>query len=797
MANKLSSKPLRKAGANAPQTQSLRAWLTQPRRANLRIGGCGHLLLTTSERARARARLVGEVLPRVAAMQPARISLFVGLAPGADMLLLKATTEWFTAQGIACDVTALLPVPVTHLVRDWVLRAQDGGYRISAAARARMQADADALLARCDTIVPLYPDDISDETLASRAFRQRQYRHLAALMAQHADLVVAILRADAQSEPGGTAEILAWRENPASIPVELRLKRAHCASKPAAMIIDPRAPARRALPASDDPLQVALHDAELARRSGNELLCLDLVNRALDRGLRSRRLDYLRIQALTNTGNAMTALAAYRSLDLDDAELDEDWLALHGRLEKDLGLRSTRNAAHHFGRAASAYLAAYQRHGGYYSGINAASMLMLAGEVAASRRLARRVLAGLDLDGNADRQERYYRLVTAAEAALLLGQPAQCRAQLQRASRLLPDELTPRSRTHRQLRRLCTQLQIDGSCVDALRLPPAVLLSGRSPGGLITAPLERLLARRALLHLALHGADELRLAEALLARRAHLYVTLPQPPAELLRAWRGSAQPELRRRLQTLLAGVEGSNVQRGFLPNERRWACAQADAMIRGVSQLNARRLGLRWQELAVSPGTGGGDEAAPHDATPKARHMVGLLFADFASFRRLDERMLPRYYRELMTPIAALINARGEHVLVRKTWGDALHLVTADAATAAQLAIEIQAYIEQRRLRRKDLLGDLELRIAAHYAPAYRGFDPIEAKKTSYGTQLLFTARIEPVAPPGMIYVTEAFAAQLALECGGAHALDYAGEIELAKRFGSYRLFALRQPV
>lgn len=769
--------------ARAPERQTLRQWLTQPHRTSLRIGGCGHLLLDAAERRHARVRLVDEVLPQIAALQPARVSLFVGLAPGADMLLLKTATDWFSARGLPLELTALLPVPVPQLVRDWVLRAQDGGQTINAAARARMQADAQALLARCDVIVTLYPDDLSDEKLASRAFRQRQYQHLAALVAQHADLVVAILREGSQSEPGGTAEILRWREQPDTIPPELRLRAEHCAQQPVAMIIDPRAPARHGSLRPADPLHSALQQAELARRSGNGLLCLDLIKRALDRGLRSPRLDYLRIQSLANTGDVASALDAYRSLDLDESELDEDWLALHGRLEKDLGLRGGTTASRHFARAATAYLSAYEKHGGYYSGVNAASMLRLGGEVRASRRLARRVLKQLEIEAGKDAPDRYFRLVSAAEAALLLGDTDGCRDALRRANRLLPDGVLERSRTRQQLRHLCTALGMDDACLAPLRLPPVVLLHGHGTGW--TPGLDRLLKQQALLHLALHTPEQLDFAERLLARGARLYLALPQTRAELLRSWR---MPALRRRLDALIDAAEACSEQRGFLARERDWAATQTDAMLRGLSQLTAARLGLRWQVHETA-------KPSLLAAAAPERQMVGLLFADFASFRRLDEASLPRYYRELMTPIAALIDRFGDRVRVRKTWGDALHLVTADAATAAALAIDIQRFIARRRLRRQDRLGDLELRIAAHYAPAYRGFDPIEQRDTGYGTQLMFAARIEPVAPPGMIYVTEAFAAQLTLEAQQGFALDYAGEVELAKRAGTYRLFALRR--
>ena len=47
----------------------------------------------------------------------------------------------------------------------------------------------------------------------------------------------------------------------------------------------------------------------------------------------------------------------------------------------------------------------------------------------------------------------------------------------------------------------------------------------------------------------------------------------------------------------------------------------------------------------------------------------------------------------------------------------------------------------------------------------------------------------------PPGTTYVTEAFAAELAVSAPGEFHVEYAGEIALAKRFGSYRIYSLRR--
>jgi class 3 adenylate cyclase len=174
--------------------------------------------------------------------------------------------------------------------------------------------------------------------------------------------------------------------------------------------------------------------------------------------------------------------------------------------------------------------------------------------------------------------------------------------------------------------------------------------------------------------------------------------------------------------------------------------------------------------------------------------RRFAGVIFADFAGFSRLPDEELPVFWAHFMRAISERLAPVRHDILLRHTWGDALHLVMANARSTAEAACAIQACLDELHPTLPGALAGLELRLAAHYAPVFAGQDPVEESGTFFGTQLSFTARIEPVTPPGMIYVTEAFAAQLALEAPDKFAVDYAGEVKLAKAYGSSRLFSLR---
>jgi class 3 adenylate cyclase len=119
-------------------------------------------------------------------------------------------------------------------------------------------------------------------------------------------------------------------------------------------------------------------------------------------------------------------------------------------------------------------------------------------------------------------------------------------------------------------------------------------------------------------------------------------------------------------------------------------------------------------------------------------------------------------------------------------------VHGVFRTATAAAQAALEMTA-ATTRLVDELEFGRRLAFRVAAHFGTADAGLDPVEEAPSYFGPQLSFAARIVPVAPPGGVFVTEAFAAQLSLE--GAAGIDctYVGTTSLAKGYGRVRLLAL----
>jgi adenylate cyclase len=145
------------------------------------------------------------------------------------------------------------------------------------------------------------------------------------------------------------------------------------------------------------------------------------------------------------------------------------------------------------------------------------------------------------------------------------------------------------------------------------------------------------------------------------------------------------------------------------------------------------------------------------------------------------------------VLTALAEVLTAHGAAVLWRNTWGDAVAAVTADVETAASCVLDFHDAVAALDSAALDLPADLELRIGAHAGPVMAIFDPVTERKTYWGRELTRAARIEPRTPPGEVFVTDAFAALLALEGDPRFVTEYAGRVTTAKGFETIPMYKL----
>ncbi len=573
--------------------------------------------------------------------------------------------------------------------------------------------------------------------------------------------------------------------------------------------------------------------AEAALRRGDLLQAFDLSSSALDAGATAPRFAFQKVLALARMGDSQAALAEAERYRLAD-RLDEDSAALCARILKDIAFAAP--AAERrplFERARLAYLDVYRRSGGYFSGINAASLALLAGHPAEAARLAEAILAHPEVVAPV----HYFAAASAAEALLLLGRNDAAAAMLVDALALPGADMAARASTIRQFDALGVALgriAAVTAVTRAAQLPPVICFTGHIFAA--DDPEEPALAARIAAALdttgamigygALAAGADILVGEALLARGAELNVILPFERAAFVAQSVLPAGASWLPRFDALLAratsvtyAMDGPYVGD---PNQFQYGneIAMGSAALR-ASHLATKALLLAVWNAASAGGAGGTAEVVadwqaggrpvhiippgpidgqshrravpvtvppPHDRTRRS-----LIFTDYAGFSRLREDAMPIFWREVMGRVGAVLDEQGDAILFRNSWGDALYAVVAEPGIAAEVALRLQERLAEVDPAALGLPPGGGMRIAIHHGPLYRAHDPITGRLGYFGTEVTRTARIEPITPIGDVYATAPFAAMLALGTERRFDARYVGHVPLAKQFGSMAMYRL----
>jgi adenylate cyclase len=561
------------------------------------------------------------------------------------------------------------------------------------------------------------------------------------------------------------------------------------------------------------------------------LAAFDHAERGLAEEPHNPRLQHLAMLALARAGASDAATRRLRDSGLLDwvddlpASLAEDLLALDARLVKDVafaadGLERARLVQ----RAATKYEDVFNRFHGTYSGINAATMWHIAADVDRSSTLAHRVL-----DILRQQPDDAWADVTRAEAHLLLGDTAEGSDAL-RAADASAMPVSDRAATRRQLRLVCAKAGIDPAVIDLLRVPVPIHYCGHVPStGRFTSDDERRVADATNAFVRERGAvvawgslaagADIVIAEQILAAGGELHIVLPFPEEEFVRTSVVPAGNEWTHRFRGCLErAIEVQHATTGRHGDDDA-AYAYCSSMAMGSAILRGRALArpaeqlaawdgsttnriagtaadvARWRATGLSAtvlpvsGEAPPTTAAPH---PPERVVFALLFADVKGYSALRDRDIRAFVGGVLRPLAAVLDRPS--VRHRNTWGDAIYAVIDDVADAADIALSLQETIASIDM---DALGlpPLQLRIGAHAGPVVAVDDPVIGAAGYFGEHVTRAARIEPIAPPGGVYVTESFAALLALDGGHQYACEYVGQVPTAKSFGTMRMHLLRR--
>ena len=599
----------------------------------------------------------------------------------------------------------------------------------------------------------------------------------------------------------------------------------------------------------------AVRDEE---RRGELLGAFDVAERGLAEHPDDLRLKHRAVLALARAGATEEAARRFALYGLDTAE-DEDAAALGARIAKDAALSGEGEARRAgAARAAMLYGEVFARTGGYYPAINAATLWLVAGDSVRSRELAARVLQLLARGGEesyyAAATEAEAELLLgrpdAAHGALEraatvhgedYGALATTRHQLRMICEILGSD-----------EELLSPLAGPGVVHFCGHRIGAAGKAGRFPAeaeARVVQGIGRVLdAQRAGYAFgALAGGADILWAEGLLARGSELHVVLPFREhrfVEVSVAGCGGGWVDRFHRCLAAATDIRyGSEDTRE--PDDVLFRYGGELAM--GLALLRARYLDADVRQLAVwdgrpadgSAGTAidvatwrsGGwpttvvtpdgqittaertspartrDQAERDTLSPAVAEIVAtrpgqrervvraMLFGDFVRFSELTDEQAVVFADCVLAAVAEVIRRHREHVRWRNTWGDGLNLMLSGAVAAAAVALDLQEAIAAIDLESQGLPRHLALRLGGHVGPVFPVYDPVLEADAFTGTHVNRTARIEPVTPPGEVYVTDAFAAALVLAGERELTCDYVGHMAAAKGYGRLRMHRLRR--
>jgi class 3 adenylate cyclase len=598
---------------------------------------------------------------------------------------------------------------------------------------------------------------------------------------------------------------------------------------------------------------------EAADRALKQGAPLDACDRA-EAGLRvhpgDARLRQLHALAMARSGSTRHARQLLHAL-VTEGHTDEETVGMLARTYKDLWATSRDPAERrqHLQQAFRWYLEAHDRTGGYWTGINAATMAWLLDDHEASTRLAERVrdqclALRKHLPGRAD---AYWLLATLGEAALLLRDLPAAEAAYRDAVAHGSHGVADLVSTRRNARLILGHVDADTAPIDAcFDIPRVAVFAGhlidrpgrplpRFPPHWEDAVRDQIRARLRQHQIgfgyasAASGGDILFL-EGLLDAGAEAHVVLPYNREQFLQDsvgyvgegdWPARYASVLARATQVTTASEQrmlagAMSYEFGFLlldgmaavradeldtdlvclalwdglPGDGPGGTAASIAHWRAMNrQIDVIDLAASSAPPPIAIGTTaperGGEARTASGFDPQ---LVGLLFADAAGFSKITEDQIPRFVERYLERIARTIAAGAEPPLLINTWGDGLYLVFRSVAETGRCALRLNEMLRGVDWEAEGLPASMSLRIAVHAGPVYACLDPITGRSNYLGAHVALAARIEPVTPPGAVYGSRAFAALARTWHVRDFACDYVGQTSLAKGYGVFPMYVLR---
>jgi len=175
--------------------------------------------------------------------------------------------------------------------------------------------------------------------------------------------------------------------------------------------------------------------------------------------------------------------------------------------------------------------------------------------------------------------------------------------------------------------------------------------------------------------------------------------------------------------------------------------------------------------------------------------RQICTMLFADIVGYSQLREHETPIFFINFLNTVSRVVDTIDVKPIFQNTWGDGLYFVFESVEDAAEFALRLRDSFASSKLEMVDWFKSMNIRMGMHTGPVFKAFDPIIKLDNYFGSHVTLAARIEPIATPGSIFISEQMAAVLAASSKDRFAYDYQGQHALPKGQGTLNTYRLRR--
>ncbi|MDX6693740.1 MAG: hypothetical protein QOF02_1343 [Blastocatellia bacterium] len=443
---------------------------------------------------------------------------------------------------------------------------------------------------------------------------------------------------------------------------------------------------------------------------GEPLFAYDVLSEGLNQWPKDVRLRQLQALALARSGVTQRANELASQL-LKEGHNDEETLGLLARTHKDLWSLATakQDKRKQLRLAYKFYNEAHKRSGGYYSGINVATMALLLDDreraVALAKKLREECLDELKkLEPESD--ERYWPLATLGEAALIMGEMKEAEGWYGQAGENGQTSIGQLTSTRRNARLILERLNGDKKRMDKyFRIPNVAVFSGHMidrPGRQMPrfpAQLESVVRAAIQERLAKHEAgigyasaacgSDILFLETLLELEGKAYIVLPYGREQFKKdSVQMAHEPQWVERFESVMARASDVLVASEQPMEESALSFEYTNLLLHGLANIRADRFETELVPMAVwdgKAGDGPGGTASVVERWRKLGYEIELI-----NLEELLREELPELSSQTQTQTATAPSAESASPPATEFGTRMMALLFADAVNFSKLSEE-----------------------------------------------------------------------------------------------------------